>query len=171
MIDKNLSVPEAESTLFVSPVNFIATRLGSCGQNTPQDENTHFSPTSSDVSSYGNLQVAGSSEPVIGLSTPPSDPSSPATQITKRNDHCRLRSRQSKLIKVTLVYKKKSLIKCSQTKKQSQSAELKKSDVMTNTSLARNALCRLSDSDLQLFLEVDEELIRDGLSDYQGSCI
>ncbi|EER43783.1 predicted protein [Histoplasma capsulatum H143] len=171
VIDKNLSVPEAESTLFVSPASCTATGLGSCGQRAPQDGDTDFSPTPPDVSTNGNAQVAGSSEPVIGLSTPPSDPPSPATQITKGNGHCRLRSRRSKITKVTLAHKKKSLTKRSQVKKQPQSAGLKESSVMTITTLARNALCGLFDPDLQRALEAGEGLIRDGLSDYQGSCI
>ncbi|OAT04131.1 hypothetical protein BDBG_16190 [Blastomyces gilchristii SLH14081] len=66
---------------------------------------------------------------------------------------------------------KKSLTKYSQVSKQSESAELEESDVMTSSSLAMNALYRLSDSDLQQALELSEELIRDGLTDYQSFCI
>ncbi|OJD09989.1 hypothetical protein AJ78_08817 [Emergomyces pasteurianus Ep9510] len=94
-----------------------------CGEQAPQDKDTDFPSTPLKVSSNENLQPLSSSELVISLSTPPSDPPSPATQILKRNDH------------------------------------------------SRNALCGLSDSDLQQALKADEELIRDDLSDYQGSCI
>ncbi|KAL2361685.1 hypothetical protein RJZ56_005433 [Blastomyces dermatitidis] len=171
-MDTNMSVPEAESTLFVSPANPIAAGLGGpCGEQAPSDGDTDLPPTPLEVSSNENIQSMGSSELVIGLPTPPSDSPSPATQIPKKNNRCRLRSKQSKITKVTHTDMKKSLTKRSQVGKQPGSAGLEESGVMTSSSLARNALCRLSDPDLQQALEIGEGLIRDGLADYQGSCI
>ncbi|PGG98895.1 hypothetical protein GX51_06542 [Blastomyces parvus] len=172
VIDTNMSVPEAESTLFVSHANPIVAGPGSpCGEQALPDGDTDFPPAPLEVSSNKNLQPVSNSELVMGLSTPPSDSPSPATQIPKKNNRCRLGSKQSKITKVTPTDMKKSLTKRSQVGKQPGSAGLEESGVMTSSSLARNALCGLSDPDLQRALEVGEGLIRDGLANYQGSCI
>ncbi|QSS48701.1 hypothetical protein I7I53_08785 [Histoplasma capsulatum var. duboisii H88] len=102
VIDTNMSLPEAESTLFVSHANPIVAGSGSpCGEQAPSAEDTDFPPAPLEVSSNENLQPVSNSELVMGLSTPPSDSPSPATQIPKKNNHCRLGSKQSKITKVT----------------------------------------------------------------------
>ncbi|OJD16119.1 hypothetical protein AJ78_03699 [Emergomyces pasteurianus Ep9510] len=149
-----MSVSEVKSTLFVFHANSIVAGSESlCEEQASLDEDTDFSSASLNVSLNENLQPVSNSELVIGLSTLSSDSPSPATQILKKNNHDRLGSKQSKIIKITHTDMKKSLTKHSQVGKQLESVELKKSSVMTSLSLAMNALCRLSDSDLQRALE------------------
>ncbi|QSS65040.1 hypothetical protein I7I51_05881 [Histoplasma capsulatum] len=135
LIDTNMSVPEAESTLFVSHANPIVAGPGSpSGEQAPPDGDTDFPPAPLEVSSNENLQP-----------TP------------KKNNRCRLGSKQSKITKVTHTDMKNSLTKRSQVGKQPGSARLEESGVMTSSSLARNALCGLSDPDLQRALELSFE--------------
>ncbi|EGC45030.1 predicted protein [Histoplasma capsulatum var. duboisii H88] len=172
VIDTNMSVSEAESILFVSSVNSnIAGSERLCEEQASSDEDTDFSSTPLKVPSNENLQSVSSSELVTGLPTLPSNSPLPATQISKKNNCCRLESMQSKITKMTHTDMKKSLTKCSQVGKQSEFAELEELSVMTSSSLAMNTLYGLSDPDLQQALELDEELIRDGLTDYQSFCI
>ncbi|KAK2752219.1 hypothetical protein FQN54_008151 [Arachnomyces sp. PD_36] len=165
-IDKKFSLLEAEnSSLFVSPTDDIPTRPGTAdGEKSPEDEDTDSPSTS-----------FGSSDLIMGLPTPRSDPPSPATQAPMKTNHRRSKSKQCKVTKVTVARKKsvrkKSWAKHNRVEKQPESAGLEEPSVSTSSSPARNALCGLSDPDLQQALEVGEGLIRDGLSEHQDSCI
>ncbi|PGG99688.1 hypothetical protein AJ80_09302, partial [Polytolypa hystricis UAMH7299] len=162
-----------DSSLFVSSADDIPRQQETPGgEKAPRDEDTDS--LSSILEVYSGLRRAGGGDLVMGLPTPPSDPPPHATQVPKKTNRRRLKSKQSKVTKVT-VARKKSGLKQSLTErtelKQPGSAGPRESSASTDSSPARNALCGLSDPGLQRTLEAGEGLIRDSLSEYQDSCI
>ncbi|KAF3492110.1 uncharacterized protein GIQ15_01627 [Arthroderma uncinatum] len=172
-IDRNLSVPEAlNSPLFVPSASDLPTQPESLGRERSPDG----SSDSSAISEFADedLQPADGSSVTIGLPTPPSDPPSPAEQISKRTTHRNSKSKQCKIVKATVsrdkLGQKKLLTKRSLVEKQPRPAP-EEPRISNDPSPARNALCELSDPDLQQTLEAGEGLIRDGLSEHQDSCM
>lgn len=89
-----MSVLEADaSSLFESPNN-TPTRPGTAAkENTPQNEGT--GPTSQVEPSSESLQPVDRSDLLTGLSTPLSDPPSPATPAPKKTNRCKSKPKRS----------------------------------------------------------------------------
>lgn len=102
--DKNFLVLNVEnSSLFVSLVNDILTQSEIAdGEKLSQDENTDLLSNSFKFFSNMNLQLVDSSDLLISFSTSSSNSSFSATQISTKTNHCRLKSKQSKMIKMTV---------------------------------------------------------------------